>query len=367
MKIIIISKSYYPNQSARAMRATELAQQLARMGHNVIVYTVIGLSNYKEYTEQTGVKVELISTKWMSSTTPQSSMKSFLIKGLSVLFGRFMEFPNIEFVFKVPEILEQEKDVDLLITVALPYPIHWGAAFAKKKMKEQFPKTWVSDCGDPYMGNDVFTPYFYFQYLEKFWGKMTDYVTIPIKEAAKAYYENVQEKIRVIPQGFDFTKTKIDENFTGNDIPTFAYTGTIFQGYRDLTTFLDYLCTIDTDFRFYVYTRTKDTVLPYKEKLKNKLIISDYIPRQELIYKLSRTDFLINLTNQSVVQSPSKLIDYGLSGRPILDISTPFVEKESFEAFMKKDYSGKHLEFDIQQYNIEVIAKQFLALAQNDK
>ena len=364
MKIILISKAYYPNQSARAMRTTELAQQLARMGHDVTVYTVIGLSDYSDYSVKTGVKVKMIPTKWIPSTKPQTKVRSFFIRALSVFLGRYTEFPNIELVYRVKEILKGENNVDLLITVALPYPIHWGAAFAKKKLRDSFPKTWVSDCGDPYMGNDVFTPFFYFKYLERFWGKMTDYVVIPIKEAANAYYDNVHDKIRVIPQGFDFSTIKLDEDFKGNEIATFAYTGTIFPGYRDLTSFLEYLCTIEDDFRFFVYTKTKDTILPFKDRLKEKLIISDYIPRQELIYKLSQTDFLINLTNQSVVQSPSKLIDYGLSKRPILDVSTPFTEIETLNAFLKKDYSGRHPDFDIQQYNIEVIAKQFLELAQ---
>lgn len=362
MNIVLISKSYYPIQSARSLRTTELAQQFARMGHNVTVYAVSGLSDYTEYSKRTGVKVKLIPTRIIPSNVKRSKVYSLIIKVLSVLLGRLIEFPSIELRYQVPKLLKKENNVDLLITIALPYTIHWGAAFAKRKSKLSFPQTWVSDCGDPYMGNDVYTPFFYFKYYEKFWGDMTDYVTIPIKEAASAYFDNVQDKIRVIPQGFDFAPIQIDQTFKGNNIPHFAYTGTLFPGYRDLTSFLEFLCSVNQDFRFYVYTKTPETVEPFRDRLKERLIISDYIPRLELVYKLSQMDFLINLTNKSVVQSPSKLIDYGLAKRPILDVSTPFVEKDCFEAFMLRNYSKRHPEFDIQQYNIENVAKQFLAL-----
>lgn len=367
MKIVLISKSYFPIQSARALRTTELAQQFARMGHDVTVYTVAGQENYEQYTVKTGVKVRLVRTHWIPSARPKSRLKTFFIRGFAFLFGRLIEFPNIELIWRVKEILAKEKEVDLLVTIALPYPIHWGAAFAKKRFKETFPKTWVSDCGDPYMGNDVYRPFFYFKYLEKFWGDQTDYVTIPIKEASPAYYNNVQKKIRVIPQGFDFSTIRLKADFVGNEIPTFAYTGTIFPGYRDLMSFLEYLCAVETDFRFYVYTKTPDTIMAFKDKLKKKLIISDYIPRHDLIYQLSQMDFLINLTNQSTVQSPSKLIDYGLTKRPILDVSTPFKEFDAFNAFISRDYSMQHPSIDVEQYDIARIAEQFIALTKDDQ
>lgn len=362
MKIVYITKAYYPSQSARSLRATELAQQFARLGHDVTVYTVIGLTDYAEYTAQTGVKVKLLPTKWIMGTLPKSKIRTFFIRLLSVLTNKYTEFPNIEFMSLVPKLLSSERRVDLLITSAVPYPIHFGAARAKKKLGDAFPKTWVSDCGDPFMGNNISKPFFWFKYLELNWGKMTDYVTIPIKEAASAYYPNVQVKIHIIPQGFDFSTVKVDADFQGNDIPHFAYTGTIYPGYRDLSTFLEYLCTVKEDFRFYVYTKNLESVGRFKSRLNEKLILNGYIPRKELIFQLSQMDFLINLTNHTKAQLPSKLIDYGLSGRPILDISTPFQEADQFSSFIKRDYSRAHAIENIQQYNIKNIAEQFISL-----
>lgn len=366
MKIVIISGWAYPDASPRSFRATELAKYLVKSGHDVTHYFMqVGGYDYTEYVKQTGVKVKSLGNvkyvKRPGNTIRKSSLCNKVWYGL---LNRLIEFPMIELAFKTYDVLKGCKNVDLLITIAYPFPIHWGAALAKKKLKSQFPKKWVSDCGDPFMGNSVHRPLPYFQYIEDFWGKQTDYITIPIEEGCKAYSKKVQDKIRIIPQGFDFSDISVDKNFKGNKIPQFLYAGITYKGYRDPSAFLEYLCGLGKDFRFIVYTKSKEAFGAYKERLGEKLVINDYIPRKELIYRMSQMDFLINLLNNNSVQSPSKLIDYALSGRPILDISSGFKEKENFDKFMNGDYSNKHADIDLQRYNIENVGKQFLELAQ---
>ena len=70
------------------------------------------------------------------------------------------------------------------------------------------------------MGNSVTKPYFYFKYLEKFWGKKTDFITVPVIEAKNAYYIEVEHKIVEIPQGFDFSDIKL-EVYKKSKITTF--------------------------------------------------------------------------------------------------------------------------------------------------
>ena len=96
--------------------------------------------------------------------------------------------------------------------------------------------------------------------------------------------------------------------------------------------------------------------------LFGKLVIYDSIPRLALIEKLSVADFLINITNLSTVQTPSKLIDYGIAKRPVLNISNNFEEKDSFNEFLKGDYSHQAVLPDLARYDIKHVAKQFLDL-----
>ena len=76
-------------------------------------------------------------------------------------------------------------------------------------------------------------------------------------------------------------------------------------------------------------------------------------------------DFLINLLNKSAVQSPSKLIDYYLAGRPIIDISSDFCEKEDLLQFLGKNYSSQRKKQDVSQFDIRNVGEQFLSLAKN--
>lgn len=362
MKIVIISRIITPRLSPRAFRATELAKQLARMGHKVILYAVLGDYDYSDFCKETGIDVKNIRMHLSTANSDGKFRYNLFDKVFYHLFHKAIEYPDIEFCWKVPTILKNEKDVDLLITIAYPHPIHWGAAIAKKYMKSEFPKLWISDCGDPYMGSSVNTHPKYFRAIESFWGEMTDYITIPVEGARKGYSDEVQDKIRIIPQGFNFKDTPPDK-YTQNPIPTFAYAGNIYPGQRDPSSFLEYLSSLQSNFEFVIFTNSPDYYRHYKTNLGDKLQLRDFIPREQLIRELSKMDFLINLTNPNVVQSPSKLIDYLLSQRPIVDISTPFAEINKIEQCLNGNLINDHKDCDISQYEIGRVADQFISLA----
>lgn len=362
MKIVIISRIIYPLLSPRAFRATELAKEFARLGYDVTLYGVLGKYDYKTFSEATGVKVKHIKMHLGTADSDGKVRYTIFDKLAYHAFGRLLEYPDIEFCWKVPALLKKERNINLLITIAHPHPIHWGAALAKKLLKDKFPKFWISDCGDPYMGNTVHKKHpVYFHIIEDFWGRQTDKVTIPVEGAKSGYSSKIQHKIEVIPQGFDFENIKLAD-YSPNNVPHFAYAGTVYPGYRDPSTFLDYLISLNLDFVFTVYTKSSEFYKKYKDILGNKLVLKGYIPREQLLYELSKQDFLINFTNPSAIQTPSKLIDYYLSARPIINISTPFNENKTFHAFLKGDYTESQINPDISCYDIKNVAKKFLDL-----
>ena len=97
--------------------------------------------------------------------------------------------------------------------------------------------------------------------------------------------------------------------------------------------------------------------------LGDKLVVKDYVPRLELLKFLSTMDFLLNIENGVVAQTPSKLIDYGLTGRPILSLNSMKLNTDLLNQFMKGDYSNQYVVEDINRYNIKIVAKQFTDLA----
>ncbi len=364
MKILIISKNSYPIQGPRAFRTAELSEQLVKMGHEVILYSVHGKYDYSIYEKETGVKMRNIRTKWAMRANDGTNRYNFLDRIFNHLFHRVLFFPECEFHFLVPQIIKKNPNCDLLITIAYPHSIHSGAARAKKKYPSIFPKKWIADCGDPFFLNPFSNAPKYFERYEREWCEACDYISIPIEEGKCGYFPEYHDKIRIIPQGFDFTKTPISV-YSKNEVPIFAYAGALY-GKRNPIDFIEYLSTLDKKFVFRIYSRNP---LPsiYKEILGDRLENVIGKTRKECIWELSKADFLINVTNPSAVQSPSKLIDYGIAQRPILDINIPFDNPNMILRFLEGDYSNSHKIDNLDSYRIENVAKRFLDLVIEDK
>lgn len=364
-KIVIISYATFPRISPRSMRTNELAKELAREGHDVTLYVLTGNYNYKDYEKETNIKVKSLGRTFFLNFDPQKGTSTNLFsKVLTKLLGKLIEFPSIELLFNSYFSIKKEKNIDLLITVAVPYPLHWGTALFRSINKKKLKNTiWVADCGDPYMGNTFFKHLFYFKYIEKWFCHKADYISIPIEEAKEGYYPEFHKKIKIIPQGFDFHKMKKFENYKKNKIPTFIYAGNFYKNLRNPEPLIDYLSTLNIDFKFIVYTNDIYFIEIFKKKLSKKVEIFDFIPRDKLLIEMSQSDFLINLENPTTKQSPSKLIDYALSGRPILSINTnKKIDTEIIDQFLCGNYKNSYIIENIEKYDIKNVAKQFILL-----
>ena len=359
-KILIVSRAFYPTIAPRSFRATELAKELAKQGHNVTVLTHKHEFDYSEFEETYHLNIEdFVKGKWNTL-----SGKNIFIKGLKVLLNYFLLFPDIQLSQLLKKHLQNKSGYDLLISIAVPYPVHWGVALAKNK-NPKLCKVWIADCGNPFMGNkeQIFKHPFYFKYVENWFCKKVDYLTVPIKEAISAFPNSYEHKIKVIPQGFNFNEiTKSNRNIK-NPFPLFAYAGALSKRIRDPSDFLEYLCSKpNLDFKFIIYTKSLSVIEPFRNRLKNKLEIRDYIPREQLLSELSKMDFLVNFKNKNSVQSPSKLIDYALIDRPVISIQPFALNKKVIDEFLKSDYSNQFVISDVEQYNIKNVVNQFLNL-----
>lgn len=363
-KIIILSRSTFPTNTPRSNRATELAKEFGRNGHEVHHYAVLGNYNYDEYERKFNVHVHDMGKLRFSKTTSDATEKNgILFRILSKLFGTLLMYPDIEFMFKVRRLVRKLPSSDMLITIAQPYPIHWGTAWALSSIRTKKFGIWVADCGDPFMGNN-FTSYpFYFKYLERLFCKKADYISVPTKASIAGYYPEFHEKIKVIPQGFSFEES-VEEVVVNNPVPVFIYSGTFYKGQRDPTAFLEYLCRLDSvPFKLIIYTRSGSLLNNFSKSLGEKLIIKDYIEREKLLNEMRNADFLLNINNSTKVHSPSKLIDYALSGRPILSIDSTELDIRLIDEFLAGDYSGSLKIGNIEKYNIQNVAQQFLNLS----
>jgi len=358
MNILIISQCYFPKKSPRANRTTQLACELVRQGHDVIVMLPdLNEEFYRTCTEQTGVKFKNLGVQRFK----RSQSQHLIVRIAMRLFQLLFEFPDVQLVWLIKKALKHESGYDMLITITVPHPNHWGVAAAIKRNRNLC-TTWAADCGDPFMGckTDTFSKLFYFKYVEKNWCKKCDFIVVPEASSIDGYFAEFHSKIKIIPQGFALDEVTL-KPYSGNNVPTFGYAGALALHFRNPIPLLDLLCTLDFDFKFIVYTEC-DILNNHLEKLNGKLEIRNYIPRQELLHVLGQMDFLINFDNNTSVQTPSKLIDYALVKRPVLSIGNKLNETDLLQ-FLKGDYTNKMVLPDINKYDIRIIAKQFTDLS----
>lgn len=361
-KILIVSRWFYPENSPRAFRASELAKELALQGHNVMVLAPANGKSLDEYSQLHGFKiVDLGKLTWKNPNFGKRGIGYIITRIFHRLLSLAFEYPSIELVFKIKNKIRSLGTFDQVISIAVPYPVHWGVALARNR-KYPLARTWIADCGDPYMGEktDTFRKWFHFKYVEKWFMRKADFITIPVKEGIDGYYPEFHSKIRIIPQGFKFS-TALQDTFVPNPIPQFAYAGGFIPGVRDPKLFLEFLTTVKSNFIFIIYTQNRNILEPFFNKLGERLIIKDYIPREELLTELGKMDFLVNFDNNTGIQQPSKLIDYALTGRPILNIKGE-LEPQTITAFLSGDYSKKYEILDIESYRIENVVSKFLEL-----
>ena len=118
MLIYIVSKSFWPLNKPRAFRATELALEFARLGHEVVVFTIGIDKGREEFAHKHGLKVrELGPLSW-------SQVSSFIKLGsfgyfIDRLFSWLFEFPQIELSLRIKKNLAHSKKADLLISIGI--------------------------------------------------------------------------------------------------------------------------------------------------------------------------------------------------------------------------------------------------------
>ena len=358
-KILIVTRLFHPEITPRAFRAYELAKEFSRQGHDVTVLTTKREFDFSYIEKHFGFCVKAIV-----KSEPDQIQGDGIKRVIRFILNWLFHYPFILLTGSFKESLKHEAGYDLLISNAYPYPVHFGVALARKKNKALC-KTWVADCSNPFVGNRTarLPAPFYFHWLQRWFCKNPDYISVPMDETKPAFPLEYQNKIRVIPQGFDFSGIIPNYKKGFNAVPTFAYAGS-FPGTLDPRTFLNFLCQLDIDFKFIIYTKDYSLVEPYQKMLGKKLEVKCFIPRNELLDVLGKMDFLINIEAISKFQKSSKLIDYALVQRPILSIKPFDIDKIAFKEFLTGNYEKQMEIDDIEQYNIKNVVNKFINLAE---
>lgn len=378
MKILITAYYFFPINTPRAFRATELAKQFAKLGNSVEVIIPDNNYNYSVFEKDTSIKILKIKTGFLLNKrmeiTEKDKIQSTTNKGTR-LFKKvirklispiYFDGPLTEYSYTLyKKMISLKNTYDKVISIGLPFSTHLAVGLSRKK--NSLSNTYIADYGDPFSFNPT-SNHKYMRIIEKYILKEFDFITIPIKEATNSYKPlKVENKLHIIPQGFNFSNIKIDKYIKSNTIK-FAFAGNFYKNIRNPKILFEYLLKSKINFTFDIYTNISfqdnyECLKLYIDKLDGKIFIKPFLERKKCIHVLSTYDFLINIDNISSVQSPSKLIDYALTKRPVFNMSQNNFNEKIFEEFCNNNYQNNLLkDFKLKTYDINNICNKFLLL-----
>jgi hypothetical protein len=365
--ILIICHGFYPEQNPRAFRATELSKEFRRRNMSVTVMSPDKGDINNFLNEWKILHFSLGKLKWRIYNFQGNNLIFHLYnRAVNRFLPKLLEYPSMELFFKVREAIKRTNEkYDAIITIAVPYTIHWAVASVwNKNSAKNIAPIWIADCGDPYFiqQNDQISTPFYFKWVEKWFMRKVNYITVPTNLAHQGYFPEFHNKMRVIPQGFKFEDVQLKEN-AEDGVIRFAYAGCFTAWRRDPSGILDYLTSLDPKFKFefHIYSSDFHFVEKYVKK-DSRIIFHGFKQRLELLSVLSQFNFMLNLENLGEAQSPSKLIDYGIIKKPILSLKSYDLNLELLKEFLSRNYASAFKINNVDDYRIENVVNQFAYL-----
>ena len=374
-KLLIVSYYFFPENKPRAFRTFELTKGLCEIGFDVTLvvpsYNITYLDLTKKFSNLTILQLPDAnkSQKITISEKKQSKGKSTLRILLErSVYALFPSGSDAKYGYQLIQFFRRNRGIyDTVISISYPYSVHFGVVVSKK-LKYLKAKSFITEFGDTLVGCPALPKSIVHKILQKFISVNSNYIVTPTHLAIPnlSIYKE-KENVKVIPQGFNFSDVKTKE-YKKNVIPTFGYAGSFHYTMRNPEILLELLSTLNIDFRFIIYTNLKDNNLvvlfeKYKKKLGEKLVINSVIPRLEVLEKLSTMDFLVFEENVSNNQSPSKIIDYKLTGRPIFSFHQNSINVEKFLEFLNFNFTNQsYMDFKIEDFSIEKVIDKYKAL-----
>ncbi|MEZ7911450.1 MAG: glycosyltransferase [Propionivibrio sp.] len=351
MKVLVINYYYAPVVDAHAYRWSQLAPYFALQGHQVEVITgrVNGL---KGQDNQDGVSVTRVGLRAHT-----------LSEGLVGTFGaahQDVQHPLIRLKTKMssrcrniyrklywPDGLwhwlpslamelwkRRDKKYDLIVSYSPGFVAHLGAYLSMSMWKHRF--KWIADYGDPFSTSETMQPNNFRVYrrlntlVEDKILKAAQLVVFTNEATRQAYARSflIEEKLRVLPHLVDvrafYAGDRSLQNLNPDSINRLqlVYVGGFHKGVRvpDGIKLLADLLKVHLPFEFDIHVYGPDNGFDLANLLPGVIHYHGPVLRERAIEIMKSAHGLINVENTDCVMSPSKIVEYVGTGRPIINI-----------------------------------------------
>ncbi len=358
--------------SPRAFRWTAIAEELVRLGHQV---TVICASSTSRASRECVNGVEIHSTgsnarelvkRWLRlevtvypTSTPTLiapvSTRSWVGQLISTAYRytvRKIMWPDSAAFWyfsalKRAHALQKESLTDVVVTVSLPYTGH----LIGHALKRRYAFRWVMDIGDPFSFMTA-TPV---NNTALFRGLNTrsessvlasaDAVAVTTEETRLEYLKYFpkieQSKMAVVPPLFE-PPNSADRFASFSAVSSkicLVFAGTLYQSIRNPSALLEFFRKLlstslaaQLELHFYgVVNDCHPCFNDYNDLIDSKLFMHGLVPRAQAVRAMQKATVLVNLGNSTSYQLPSKVVEYVMVGKPVLNVTT--LDLDSSQSF----------------------------------
>jgi len=367
--VLIVSGSYFPHATANAVCAKEFENILKRKGHKVYYAIRSHDIDTPRITEQDGVQIyhieesvgEFYGTceKLKKVSMPQPLRGMFrtalllirLIMHLysGLFFGtqrKFAEKSYLKEYAKTIKYIVEEKNIDVIISVSMPFLSHKAVlAYLGKCKKEKRPK-WIAYMIDAYsqkVGADNVNEKIKDEMIVLNKADKTILLSVLQSGYNKAPFDKYKEKMEymLLPLfNLDETNKELPQSAIAKDgFVDCVFAGTLYDETSPLAFFCDFVRAInDSKIRFHflgkIYPNNLNMLKKLQDETNSEIVIYGFMPYDFAQQAIKEADVVINIGNSSIYQIPSKIFQYMSLIKPILtfyrikdDTALPYLEK----------------------------------------
>jgi len=331
MKILLVSIALPPKNDPESLQAAKYVKYLAKT-NNVDVVTSKSPTLWMPFDEK------LLS--YIKDVKQIISIRIIEPKYLSIFINKLLKrfaWPDTRFTFHLQykKVIKQLKNKpDIIYSRAFPL----SSIIMAKKLKKHYNVPWVLHLSDPWVESPLFdyNKSKYHQKKEKECFNSADiisFTSLPTIEIYKTKYPEYNHKYKYFPNVYDGDDIQPSPSKIRDSKIKLVYTGSL-NGSRSLKMLIDSLNTLEESGKSILNTIeiiVAGSVDSYNENLLNKnasfityvgfLSITEVKQLQRSADILLAVDFDFK-TSSEAIYFPSKLLDYFITKKPIIAITT---------------------------------------------